>query len=210
MEFFDGVTYHVRRMYLADGTTRSFHLDLSLTSGFNAATVRIPDKLKDAVVLRFGTVSLRLSDAERRSVGIAWPNSGIHLSAGQQVQVKLTFFDQEKYEREMRKGASRSGVCGESTTNSLANDEEGDTPGLWHCHGDIYHYHADWRKAHTPHIATEDLRPTGDPPARPPATAPASEHLIPQKTGHQPVRAEGFGNWHSHPDGRFHRHAGGH
>ena len=104
--------------------------------------------------------------------------------------------------RELRKGASRSGVCGEDTTNSLQNDDADDTPGRWHCHGDIYHYHADWRKAHNAHRPVErvPLTPDPDPVPRPPATEPSSAA----------DKAKGFGNWHTHSDGRFHRHAGGH
>ena len=210
---FDGVTYYVR--YLRASTSGVLSFDLTLEPGFNSNSVRIPDKLRDGATLVFGggAYSRDLADAEDGSLsGILWRDTGINWSANQQIEVKLTFFDQEKYERDLRKGASRSGACGEDTTNSLENDEEGDTPGLWHCHGDgTYHYHADWRKAHNPHIAPEDLTPTPDPDPvpRPPATAPAGAYTR-QKAGAPAIETEGFGNWHSHPDGRFHRHAGGH
>ena len=204
---YDGETYYIRTIFIA-GTR--LQLSLALSPDRNAAHVALPRTLRAEGTLYVGERSFRLSESTIGSNTIFWDNPGFSWSINQQVQLSLTWLDEEKRVRELRKGASRSGVCGESTTNSALNDVAGDTPGLWHCHGDVYHYHADWNKAHTPHIATEDLRPTGDTPASPPATAPASWYLAPQKSGHQPVRAEGFSNWHSHSDGRFHRHAGGH
>ena len=208
---FDGVTYYVRYIHTTPSGALSF--DLSLSSGANTHTVRIPAKLRDRGTLVVGASSFRLADAADRTItGIEWLNTGISWSAGQQIEVSLTFFDQENYEREMRKGASRSGACGSPDLRGLPANERADEgesaeQGLWHCHGDgVYHRHPDWRKAHTPHIATKDLRPTGDPPARPPATAPPSAH----SEANPAARTEGFGNWHSHPDGRYHRHAPGH
>ena len=109
-----------------------------------------------------------------------------------------------------RKPASRSGACGSPNLEGLPADKRADEgesaeKGLWHCHGDgVYHRHPDWRARHP--APSQAVRPTGDPLARPPATAPASAH----SAANPAARTEGFGNWHSHPDGRFHRHAGGH
>ena len=92
---------------------------------------------------------------------------------------------------EVRKGATRSASACPGAV---------DAGPLWHCHGDaVFHAHGpEWRYRHP--APGQAVRATGDPPARPPATAPSSAA----------DKAKGFGNWHSHPDGRFHRHAGGH
>ena len=200
---FDGVTYYIRQL-MRQGN--NLQLSLALSPDRHAPHV-IPEKLMAEGTLRIGGNLFHFSEATTLSSSIVWSNPGFSWSSGQSVQVSLTYFDQEKYEREMRTGASRSGACGEDSTNSLQNDQAGDTPGLWHCHGDVYHYHADWRKVHNPHIATEDLPPVPD--ANPVAPAPATEPsgtYTRQQPGAPAIKTEGFGDWHTHPDGRFHRH----
>ncbi len=92
---------------------------------------------------------------------------------------------------QVRKGATRSASACPGAV---------DAGSLWHCHGDaVFHAHGpDWSARHP--APGQAVRATGDPLARPPATEPSSAA----------DKAKGFGNWHSHPDGRFHRHAGGH
>ena len=218
------MTYHIRQLYLTpfdpgnpgtqDDLPPTLYLSLALSR--NGVAVDPPEKLVSNAVLRVGGRDFRLSDgrlARTTNRTISWETPGYSWSVGAAVHLSLTVADEEKRVRELRRGASRSGVCGEDTTNSLQNDQEGDTPGLWHCHGDVYHYHADWHKAHNPHIATEDLTPTPDPnpPSdySAPATAPAGAYTQ-QQQGAPAINTEDFGNWHTHSDGRFHRHAGGH
>ena len=116
------------------------------------------------------------------------------------------------------KPASRSGACGSPSLQHLSAEDQADEGesgenGLWHCHGDgIYHRHGPaWRHRHP--APGQTVRPTPDPnpPSdySAPATAPADAYTQ-QKQGAPAIKTEGFGNWHSHPDGRFHRHAGGH
>ena len=56
--------------------------------------------------------------------------------------------------------ATRAGVCGtpdEATGNNVEDDTDN---GRWHCHGDLYHRHENWRAVHpTP---AQTVRATGD------------------------------------------------
>ncbi len=120
---------------------------------------------------------------------------GYPWTVGESVKITLYRPYEDIAAEDAREGATRSASACPGAV---------DAGSLWHCHGDaIYHQHGpEWRYRHP--APSQTVRPTGDPLARPPATAPASEHL------RQGQPAEGFGNWHSHPDGRYHRHAGGH
>ena len=132
---------------------------------------------------------------------------------GETVEITLYRPYEDIAAEDARKPASRSGACGSPTNPALAaNDSESAEQGLWHCHGDsIYHRHPDWRYRHP--APGQTVRPTPDPnpPSdySAPATAPAGAYTQ-QQSGAPAIKTEGFGNWHSHPDGRFHRHAGGH
>ncbi len=80
--------------------------------------------------------------------------------------------------------------------NALAESAE---KGLWHCHGDSYHRHPDWRKAHPKPGAT--VRATGDRAVTPEAKAATADE-----------RAAGWSGWHSHNQtgyNVYHRHASG-
>ena len=138
------------------------------------------------------------------SISIVASVPGYPFTAGESVKITLYRPYADIAAEDARKAATRSGACGSPNLEGLsaakqAVQAESAAKGLWHCHGDgVYHRHPDWRYRHPAPGGT--VRTTGDPVARPPATEPSSAA----------DKAKGFGNWHSHPDGRFHRHAGGH
>ncbi len=139
----------------------------------------------------------------REGQGI-WAQEGNAWSSDHTAEITLYRPYEDIAAEDARKPAGRSGACGSPNLEGLsvakqAVQAESAEKGLWHCHGDgVYHRHPDWRYRHP--APGQAVRPTGDPVARPPATAPSSAA----------DKAKGFGDWHSHPDGRFHRHAGGH
>lgn len=78
---------------------------------------------------------------------------------------------------------------------------EGGESGHWHCHGEVYHRHKDWRTRHPSPHQTQPA--TGDRPA------PALPYEAPTADD----RAKGFtSGWHSHNEPGFnvyHRHGPG-
>ncbi len=147
--------------------------------------------------------------AESKSIIVSV--SGYPFTAGESVKLTLYRPYEDVAAEDARKGASRSGACGSPNLEGLsaakqAVQAESAEQGLWHCHGDgVYHRHPDWRYRHP--APGQTVRPTPDPNPvpPPPATAPSGAYTQ-QKTGAPAIKTEGFGNWHSHPDGRFHRH----
>ena len=115
--------------------------------------------------------------------------------AGQSVELTLYRPYADIATEDVFKAASRSGDCG----SDVATDDDNAANGRWHCHGDVYHRHLDWRARHpASHIATEDLRPTGD----------RFVPLLP-RANTAAERSRGFTDgWHWHGD-IYHSHGGG-
>ncbi|WP_419853754.1 hypothetical protein [Candidatus Poriferisodalis sp.] len=132
-------------------------------------------------------------------------------TAGESVKITLYRPYEDVAAEDARKAASRSGACGSPNLQGLPADKRADEgesaeQGLWHCHGDgVYHRHPDWRYRHPAPGQAVRATPDPNPVPPPPATAAAGAYTQ-QQTGAPAIKTEGFGNWHSHPDGRFHRH----
>ncbi len=111
------------------------------------------------------------------------------LRAGQTVTFTLRRPYEEVVAEQAQNGATRSASACPGAVDAGAH---------WHCHGDaVYHQHGpEWSYRHP--APGQAVRTTPDP--NPVAPAPATE---PSSAAD---KAKGFGDWHTHPDGRFHRH----
>ena len=84
---------------------------------------------------------------------------------------------------------------GDAKTKILDRLAESDAKGHWHCHGDLWHQHVDWRARH---LSPHNVRATGDPVVPKTNKAPTAEQT-----------AAGFtSGWHWHGD-THHAHASG-
>ncbi len=191
-----GTTYRVRAIAAGNGaiviqTTPS--MPNGRVEGWQLAINRGPSR---------GLTRYTLSAANEIFVAV----SGSPITAGETVKITLYRPYEDIAAEDARKPAGRSGACGSPNLEGLsaakqAVQAESAEKGLWHCHGDgVYHRHPDWRYRHPAPGQAVRATPDPNPVAPAPATAPSSAA----------DKAKGFGDWHSHPDGRFHRHAGRH
>ena len=172
-----------------------------VTTGFNVLTVYtdplVPTRLAGWSLVvtghtQHGTQTYTASVTAQGSLSFAGVPTW---QAGQSVELTLYRPYADIATEDVFKAASRSGDCG----SDVATDADNAANGHWHCHGDVYHRHLNWRARHpASHIATEDLRPTGD----------RYVPLLP-RANTAAERSRGFTDgWHWHGD-IYHSHGGG-